>query len=332
MTKFKGNKLFALLLAVSSVVIIAGIILYAVLGFNTANDKFNGYRVDVNYNVLIDLNKQEEDLGKVCEDAFAQNGLHFTEKQVLNSVDSSSMNETVDKLITYTFGAGTSEEALGKAVAAINAAVGSGTEYADAEVFARWHGLEGERFYDPAWRGAIAIAVAVLVALGYITARYGVSLGVAGLACCAHDALFTVALLAIVRFPVYTFTPVLYASVAAFMSVVLWLILASKCKEGFKAGEKKGEEIVRSAVKECRKSVLFTALAFGAGILVVGAIAAGGTALAVLPAILAVAVPIYSTLFLGPEVAIAIRTAIEKRREQKKGGYTGKKKAENQAE
>ena len=323
MTKFKGNKLFALLVAISSVIIIAGIILYAVLGFNTANDKFDGYRVDINYNVMIELDKKEEALAKACEDAFSQNGVKFSEKNTLSSVDAASMNESMDKVLTYTF------EALGKAVAAINAAVGSGTEFADAEVFARWHALEGERFYDPAWRGAIAIAVAVVVALGYICARYGLSCGVAGLACCAHDALFTVALLAITRFPVYAFAPVLYAAIAAFMSVVLWLVLASKFKAGFKAGEKPGAEIVGEAVQANRKDLLFTALAFGIAIVVVGAIAVGGTALAVLPAILAVAVPIYSTLFIGPEVTVAIRTALEKRKEKKKGGYVGKKKAES---
>ena len=332
MSKLKDNKLFAIFVAVSSVIIIAGIILYALLGFNTMADKLDGYRIDVNYNVIIGLNDKEDALAKVCEDAFSKNGVAYSEKNTLSAVDSSSMNETTDEVLTYTFGQGVSEEALGKAVAEINAAVGEGTEFADAEVFARWHSLEGERFYDSAWRGAIAIAVAAIVALGYVCIRFGVSCGVAGFVSCAHDALFTAALLAVTRFPVYSFAPVLYAAIAAFISVILWLIVAEKCKKGFKEGGKAGEEIVRAAVKDTFKSVLFTALAFGIGIVAVGAIAAGGTALAVLPVLLAVGVPIYSTHFIAPEICILIRGAIEKRKEKKKGGYVGKKKAENQAE
>ena len=60
MSKLKDNKLFAIFVAVSSVIIIAGIILYALLGFNTMADKLDGYRIDVNYNVIIGLNDKEE--------------------------------------------------------------------------------------------------------------------------------------------------------------------------------------------------------------------------------------------------------------------------------
>ena len=324
MTKLKGNKLFTLLLALSTVVIVAGIILYAVLGFNTAPDRLNGYRVNINYNVIIEIDQKQEELQKVCEDAFSANGVKFEKREELSVVDSATMNTSMDKTLIYTFGAKTSEEALAKAVAAINGAVGTG-DLADAEVYARWHVLEGERFYDSAWRGAIAIAVAIVVALGYVAARYGLSCGVAGLACCVHDALFTAAFFALTRFPVYAFAPVLYSAVAALVSAVLWLIVAGKCKKGFKEGEKRGEEIVRGAVKDSKKTILFTAgiVAIAVALLGVGTVAL---------ALIGVAVPVFSSLFIGPEAAIAVRTAIEKRRDKKKGGYVGKKKAETPAE
>ncbi len=335
----KGNKLFALFLAISSVVIVAGIILYALLGFNTAPERPTNYTFEVKYNVVLGINDLEDDLQKLCEDTFQENGLSYSKKQVAAENSSSNLYETTDSILSYTFDSASSES-LAKAVKAVNAAAAAykttdadGEEvypYSDAAVFASWHVHTGMRIYEYAWRGAIAIAVAAIVALGYVCIRYGVSCGVAGLACCAHDALFTAALFAVTRFPVYAAAPLLYAAAAAFMSVLLWLVLCAKIKENGKAAVPlAGEECIRKAVAENRKLVLFTALPFAVAIAVLGLVAFGSATLFLLPMLVSVAVPIYSTLLLGPDICIPIRRAFDKRREAKlkKGGYVGKKKA-----
>ncbi len=330
MTKIKDNKLFALLLAVSSVIIVAGIILYALLGFNALADVPASKTVELRYNALVEIEDKEAALGKLCEDAFKANGLSYTDKTQSKLLDSNNLNEGNESMLVYTFSAG-SEAKVQAAAEAIRTAVAADAAYADADVFVSWHTQTASRFYESAWRGAIALAVGAIVALAYVAIRYGVSCGVAGLVCCAHDALLVPAFFALTRIPVYAAAPLLYAAAAAFVSVVLWLLVCAKIKAKGKSGEAvTGELCILSASKESRKPMLFVALPFAAVVLLLGAVAVGGSALFVLPMLLSVACPLYSVNVIGPAVALPIRKAFDKKREEKKnrGAYVGKKKAE----
>ena len=334
MNKFFANKKFTALFAVSCFVIILGVILYAIFGFNTAPDKPKSYTIEVKYGIMVEIGDKEEKLETLCEDTFKANGLSFTAKETNSIVDSSSLTETTDTIITYTFAGNTDYAKLTAAAKAVNDAVASSADFdvQDDDIFASAHALTSERFYTPAWRGAIALAVAAIVALGYVCIRYGVSCAVAGLACCAHDALFTLAVFAIVRFPVFAAAPVLYAAAAAFVSVFLWVMLAGKLREGFKEEGANAEDVVRGTVKASQKTLVILAATFAVAVLIAGVIGSTGTMLFVLPMLLGIAVPVYSTLFLGPEILLPIRKAFDKRRADKKGGYVGKKKAEKALE
>ncbi len=328
MNKIKNNKLFAVVLAISSVVIIAGIILYALLGFNLLPERPEKYTFEVHYDVNIALGK-EEDLAKLCEDAFKENGISYEDKEFIVYMDGSSLAETTDSMLKYTIRGTADGDALAKAAEAVNAS--AKTQFDGATVFASMHKLEGTRFYEYAWRGAIAVAVGAIVAYIYICIRYGVSVAVAGITCCAHDALFTAAFFAVTRFPVYAGTPLLFAAVAALASIVLWLVFANKLRDAFKAPENEGvpsEEIIRRTAKEARKPMLISAAVMGGVIVVLGAVAASGASLFLLPAIVGAAVPLLSTFFIGPEICIPLRKMFDKRREKKnsKPGYIGKKK------
>lgn len=337
----KANKLVSLLLGVFCVIVLVGVVLYGALGgFNNALDRPEQYTFEVRYDVVGE--RFEEQLQDECEKEFDAKGLGFAKKEILSEVDSSNFNATTDKVLTYTFAAGASEKDLTAAAEAVNAFVKAEeatNPFYDSETatlltapFASVHKLSGERFYEPAWRGAIALFVGAVVALAYVCIRYGVSCGVAGLVCCLHDTLLTAALFAATRFPVYAMAPLLYAGVAAFMSVLLWIVLCGKLRAQFKDAENgtTAEEIITSTVKANVKTVLFTALPFLLAIAVLGAIAVSGTALLVLPMLVAAALPLYSVLFLGPAVCIPIRTAFDARRAKaaQKGRYVGKKKAQ----
>lgn len=68
MTKrMKSIKLWPLFTAVSAVIILAGIILYALLGFNTATEKPEYKTFEVQYSVNAVLKEKEEEIQKVCE-------------------------------------------------------------------------------------------------------------------------------------------------------------------------------------------------------------------------------------------------------------------------
>lgn len=329
MSKFFGKKRFSLLAALSAVVIIAGVILYALLGFNTALDVPSSKTAEIEYNVVT-ITQQEEALQKICEDAFRSAGLSFSEKEVRKNLDSTSFAESNDRTLVYTFG-DVSDETLRSACDAINTSVGVDATYKDAYVFASAHTLQAKSFYEPAWRGAIALAVGAIVALIYVCIRFGVSCAVAGLCCAAHDALFTAAFFAITRIPVFGAGPLLYAAVAAFLSLLLWTLLCGKMKDDFKAaGTSPSEEVIRNAAASSKKKILFAAGIFAGVVVILGAVAASGASLLLLPAVVGVFVPVYSTLFLGPEICIPIRKAFDKRRERakKKGAYSGKQKAD----
>ena len=168
MNKLILNKLFSILLAISGAVIVLGIVVYAIWGFNIAPDRPQHYTFEVNYDVVIELNEKEEALQDLCENVFDANGLNYSKKEVLVSIDNSSFSETTDKSLIYTFNSAKTEN-LEKAVQAVTSELTkAGSAYADAIVSASWHTLESERFYDYAWRGAIAIAVAAIVTLAYV--------------------------------------------------------------------------------------------------------------------------------------------------------------------
>lgn len=330
MTKMKDSKLFAFLAAVSAVILVAGVILYALLGFNTLPDVPASKTVELNYNALVEIRDKEQALGKLCEDAFKANGLSYTEKESSKLLDSSTLNEGDDSKLVYTFTSGDAEK-FEAAVSAIRTSVAADADFADAAVFVSWHTQEARRLYESSWRGAIALAVGAVVALAYVAIRYGLSCGVAGLVCCAHDALLVPAFFALTRIPVYASAPLLYAAAAAFVSVVLWLAVSAKIKANGKAAEAySGEECILRASRESGKTLLIVAIAFAVCILVLGAVAVGGTALFILPMLLSVACPLYSATVIGPRVALPIRSALDKRRNEKRnrGAYVGKKKAD----
>ncbi len=325
MSKSFSKKRFTVSAIVSAIVIIAGIVLYALFGFNTALDQPKSYSFEVKCDVLIDVTENaSEELQKLCEDSFRENKISYAEKSVNTVIDGNSFTDTTDTILLYTFSSGVSEEALAKSVAAVNAA-----SHGEADVFASYHALSSERFVEPAWRGAIAIAVGAVVALAYVWIRYGLSCAVAGLVSCAHDALFTAAFFAITRFPVYAMAPVLYAAIAAFVSALLWTVQCIRMKAAYKSSAEgtPSEEVIRTSLANSWKYIVATSIALLVPVLLIGAVAVSGTALLVLPALVAIVVPVYSTLLIAPEICIPIRTAFDKTRAAKKSSYSGKKKA-----
>ncbi len=353
MNKLRSNKLFALLVAISSVIIVAGIILYVLLGFNTAKDRPTSKFIDVSYGTTVVNGTVGE--GEATKDAsvyleenveklLKENGLTYAEKThfengALTSNDLSSSGQS--KTVRYTFGAKTANDKLDKAIADIEAFVEAqaevqGSPISEGVESVAWHASENLALKKAAWRGAIAIAVGTIVALIYLTIRFGVSCGVAGLVVALHDALFTAAFFALTRIPVFGFAPVLYAAIAAFASVAVWTVLSIRIRTNTKDPENAGlaaDALADKSVDGAWKSVALIAAALAVIVVVFGLVAAAGTRALVLPAIVGCLIPVYSSLLIGPKVFVPIRKAFDKKRASKKGGYVRKKKkAELEAE
>ena len=328
MTKrLKSLKLWPLFVAVSAVVILAGIILYALLGFNVSAEKPQYKTFEVQYNVVVEINKKEEDVKKACRDAFTANGLTYDSENVFEEVEGSS------KRLVYELKASASDEALAKAKTAVEEnPVFNGLSI---EKTVTVNTVKGETFREAAWRAAVAIAVGAVVVLVYMGFRFGWASALSGLVGMVNSTFFTLGIFAITRIPVFALAPLLYAAIAAISFVLLWLLHCMKMRDNFKDPEfarLDAHEAVASSLKTSDKFVYFTAGALGIAVVLVGAIATAGVRLLALPAIVAVAVGLYSASLLAPSVHVYCKRAIDKIKKNKTPKYSGKKKAKEQTE
>lgn len=323
--RFHSVKLMPVWLAISAAVIIAGIVLYILFGFNGQADFPSAKRFEVRYDTVVTIGKStEEELQKLCEDTFAQNGLTVKHKQVYEI--------TGGGVLEYTFGGDVSGEALQKAKEAVSAALGAADGiYADAETFVTVHASENRAFSEAVWRGAIAIAVGCVVALVYLGIRFGVASAVSGLIACVHDALFTLSVFAICRIPVYAYAPLLFAAIAAALSLILWTVQSIKMRENFKDSAyfgMAGAEAVEESGKTALKTVLGVVCPLAIAFVLFGVLATSGVRLFFLPALIPVAVCAYSSLALVPAIHGHIKKTVVGTVKKKR--YEGaKKKAED---
>lgn len=326
MTKrFHSVKKLPIWIAISAVVIIAGIILYALLGFNFATSSAS---VEVKFDALY----KQETLQNFCEDAFKSAGLGYKLSSVSEERDPNTLGSTRNYLLVYTFDGDVAESSLASAVSAISSKIDSDTDFSTtAEASVSYHLISGENFYEATWRGAIALGVGAIVALVYIGFRFGIDSALAGLVSCVHDALFALALLAIVRIPVYPYTPLLFAGLAVAFSLILWIVRSAKMREDFKDpsfAPLSAEEAVEESCAGSLTAVLFIAAAFAAMLILFGAIATEGLRLFMLPALIPLAASLYSSLLLAPAVYAPIKAKFDRIKTKQKR-YVGKKKADS---
>lgn len=330
MSNLRSGKKLPLFAALSVLVIIVGIVLYALFGFHYTTANVSS--VEIRYDAIVTINEQEDELETFCEDTFSAQGLKVKEKRESLQRDLNSIGETGDKRIVYKFSANTTKDVLSRAASAIQS--GAEGRFGDAEIYVTFHIEEDTRFYEAAWRGAIALAVAAIVALVYLGFRYGVACAVSGLCAVCNDALLTLALLAIVRIPVYPYVPLLFAGLAAVFTLILWVTQCAKlraCSKDPSFAALSAEEAVSESCRSSMKRMLALIGSFAGALIVLGAVASAGVRLFFLPALLPLAVSVYSSLLLAPAILIPLKSRIDRMKATKKR-YAGKKKAETALE
>ena len=334
MTKrLKSLKLWPLYVAVSAVIILAGIILYALMGFNATAEKPEYKTFEVRYNVVAVINNKEEEIQKVCEDAFAQNGLTFDSKAVYSDVAGSTNLETGGKRLVYEFAATASDEALAKAKTDAESKMVFQSAEGDTLAIEKTlavNTVTGKTFYEAGWRAAVAIAVGAVVVLIYTGVRFGVASALSGLVGMVNATFFTLGFFAISRIPVYAVAPLLYAAIAAISFMVLWLLHCMKMRDNFKDpefGKFEAGEAVANSLLTSDKFVYCTAGAIALFIALFGAVTAStAMMLLVLPALVAVGAALYSAALLAPAIHVYCKRSIDKFKKRKVRTYTGKKK------
>ena len=325
--------------AISAVIIIAGIVLMALLGFNEALDRPESKTFDVHYNVVVDLSEdRKSELASYCEDAFADAGISFTDRQTLEgqtdpvSTNQGSFSSTGnDFILRYTFSADVTDESLAAAKAAVEASIAGNEGFAlPAETYVSFDTISLQPMNEAMWRGAIAVAVAAVVALIYIAIRFGMGCALTGLVACVNDAFLTLSVFAIARIPVYAFAPMLYAAIAAVVSAVCWLIRCMKLRDDAKdptAGMLSADEAVANACAATDKLVWLAAGILLAVVAVCAACTAmTGATFVFAGALIAVAAGLYSSMLLAPALHVKVKAHFD-RMKKKHARYEGKKKS-----
>ena len=324
--------MWPLFVAVSAVVIIAGIILYALMGFNTTAEKPEYKEFVVQYDVVAVINNQEDKIQDVCEGVFKEKSLSYESKAVRDVVSDAGIESGARQLI-YVFDCSTSDATLAAAKTAAEAKLVFTNDKGDelsVQKTVTVNTVESKMFYEASWRAAVGIAVGAVVALIYIGVRFGVASALSGLVGCVNAAFFTLGLFAITRIPVFTLGPLLYAAIAMISFILMWMLHCMKMRDNFKDPEfakyDAGEAVALSLLTS-DKFVYGTAGAFAIVIALIGAVTASTSMmLLVLPALAAVCAGLYSAALFAPSVHVPFKRSIDKYKKRHVRTYSGKKK------
>lgn len=221
-TDFKLSSKMHLFIIISCVVIALGIAVgtichFAAGGFyNWGADWASAKTVTVTYE-NIDYSS-EKDVKDICEKAFSDNGISS------GKVTATSGKNSTGGTLVYEFFASTDAEKVEKAVADIEAKFKSDASEVDVKLsYASASSSDTLPEAGKAlWRGAIAMAVAVVIACLYFLIRYGLTSSLAVLLACVHNLALFLSVAALVRVPVGS-------SVVTFAGITLFITLIGCC-------------------------------------------------------------------------------------------------------
>lgn len=330
--RFLSGRLLPLWIALSAVVIAVGIVMMAIFGFNYVSSKQK--TVEVSYDAIVVIEKKEEALQTLCEQTFRENGLSYTEFHTNDELDTSYGASTGTRHLVFSFSSDADRTALAKAAANLNEKIASDASFANADIFVAAHTIAGEKFYEPAWRGGVALGTAVILVLVYVGFRFGIGNAIAGLAACVNDGLFAVSILAFTRIPVYAYTPVLLAGFAAAVSLLVWILQCVRMKDHFKDPSYSSLSAQEAVGESCRHSLKFILAVLGALAIplvifgVCGIFGALGLALFPLTALIPLVVSLYSSFLLAPAVLVPLKKKFDKLKIRRRR-YSGKKKEDS---
>ncbi len=327
--RFLSGKLLPVWIAVSAVIIVAGIVLFSLFGFNIASTERK--TIEIDYDAVVYIGEKEGKLAEECENVFRQQGITFADKKTNRELDMGYFAETGNYLLVYTLSGDVNDEKLADVAKTLTATLQNSSELGgDIRVTA--HTVKEERFYEAGWRAAVALGVAAIVALVYVGFRFGWDSAIAGLVACVNDVLLTLSVFAVARIPVYAYGPMLFAGLAAVFSVILWLVQCMKMRENFKDpsyAALSAQEAVGLSVSSSWKFALIFLVPFAVTFAVLGGVASGGARLFFLPALIPLAVSVYSSFLLAPAVYVPLKSRFDKLKASRKR-YVGKKKNEAQ--
>lgn len=257
----KTVKQWKLWTIIASAIIVVGIVIAAIFGFNTTADMKSAKVVSVDYfSVYVESSDKITD---ACESAFSEKGVTPIKKVVASDM--------TDSEVIYYFDVNTD---LTAAVAAVKEAVADATnsDLVKVNVFTEEVAKGSGVAEGYVWRAAVAAAVFAVLAFVYVSLRYKLSMGITMVAAMVAAGGLTVALVGGMRIPV---TPSFaYAALfAVLLTTVLVLLTFNRLRDAAKDKDKQkdmtAEEKVLAAVDTQKIAVFVIALTVAVALLAI---------------------------------------------------------------
>ena len=309
---------------VAAVVLLAGVIVSAIFGFNLSSTVDDTKTVTVRVESYLS-EPQAAKVENICIAEFNKVGA-YTDYEVEASIANGKVKEYV-----YTFDANTSRATLETAQGKIKAAFESEESLKGLFLYVTVNenatiGILAKGFV---WRAALAFAVATVALFIYSAIRHKVAQGLLVTGVTVLGTALAVVLVGLVRIPVTT--TIVYAFAFAFIySAFGALTFAASVKSGLKDpenAEKSVEEIVVSSVA-VKETVIFAG-ALLLALILVGAIAITAVSWLAVAAIIGLVAGLYTTLIFLPSVYLPVKKCADKRAE-KRARYDYKKGAKKE--
>lgn len=294
------------------VLIVAGIVIAAVFGFNadtTASDyktlsvKLDSYETDA----------RVERIDEICASEIDKAGL-----TVLYSQKNDFSGSGCEML--YVFSEDVTTEKLDALKNAVSSALKTETESESGVLYNTFvYATAGDEVVSSVlpegylWRAALAAAVALVLEFVYVSVRYKLNMGVTAAVSSLMAVLLTVALTALVRIPVTT--SVAYAAAFAMLySMATGLVIFSRMRSAFKSDEykeKSAEEAIASSVPA--KGILVFAAACAVALVLVGAIATSAVRWFAVTAFAGLLAGTFSSLLFLPAMYLPLKKSADKK-------------------
>lgn len=299
-------------LVVSAVLVVAGILMSAIFGFNADAAVSDSKTLTVKMNSYAYFTRLEN-VKEICEAELDKAG--FKDCYTLDGETSGDSDE-----IVYVFSAKTDEAKLREAGDSIQAKLTTATdEEGNAlngqELLVTVNSEDVSAFLPDGyfWRNILAAAVILVIEFVYIAVRYKLNMGVTAAATSLLGLLLTLALVAITRIPVMS-SLVYVAAFAMLYSAFIAMVVFNRMRENFRTDEYKAmsaEEAIVSSVPA--KFILIFAAASIVALVLVGGIAVASVRWFAVASIVAVVAGTYSVLVFMPAMYLPLKKISDKK-------------------
>lgn len=321
------KKLALILSAVLAAILAAGIVLCALLGFNSSIKDIKNVHVDIEYYTY---HESGDTVKGICNETFALAGLELADEQISEKivvVDNQSYVMGYD--IVYVFDKDTSIDLLRDVKKAIDTKLESeGFVDKMITVTTQEVNVVGATAKNYVGRGLIAMLIFAVASVLYVWFRYKLFAALYMLGSNLLTMGLTTAIIALTRIPV---TPSVAAAIAAsvLFSAVTALMFFNKLRAAQSeesAAEKLAEEIVSSSIA-WKETTVFAAL-MTAVLLITICVGRSTIAWFSLSAMIGVHVAAFISLVYLPATFVPAKKLADKIAAKKASGYKGAKKGE----